>query len=295
MVQDWRGLLAVRRARNMFPFPKRKPKPTPVWIKLAMIGFLIYALLIGTHRVTPEHSSALQALEKTGHDLSLKKLFPAPGSFTWKDLEPGSGARAICGQKATLSYDSFLPNNQSLENAGKDKPLTFRIGSRNVVPALDAGVIGMKKSGKRSIEASGAWAYGDKPFAPEDSPVRFEIELLDLSPALPDIASLPYRIADIAPGQGAAIACGDLVRARITLWSAEGKKLYESKEPLAFTPGKSEVFLGLEQGVIGMQPSGARTLIVPPALQKTMEGNTPPVTLPLPKQQTVLVDIAISD
>jgi hypothetical protein len=72
-----------------------------------------------------------------------------------------------------------------------------------------------------------------------------------------------------------------------------GNKLFSTPadKPLTFTPGKSEVFLGLEQGIIGMARGAKRTLVVPPVLQKTLLGNAPTIDFPLPKEQTVLVDV----
>ena len=83
-------------------------------------------------------------------------------------------------------------------------------------------------------------------------------------------------------------------KSQVTVWSVDGKKLFSTKDkgqPLTFTPGKSEVFLGLEQGVIGMAAGEMRTLIVPPGFQKAMDGNPPTTDFLLPKDQTVLVDV----
>jgi len=110
-------------------------------------------------------------------------------------------------------------------------------------------------------------------------------------PATPDIKSTPYRIIDNKRGGGPPLTCGATGKFNVTIWSLDGKKIYASKEPLQFIPGKSEVMMGLEQGVIGIQPNGTRTLIIPPAFQKTVGGAPSSLHFPLPDKQTVLVDI----
>lgn len=272
-----------------------------------MVGFVIYALLSGS----PSPLTHKEEFKDAGNGLvsqsliDLKsyqdKIFPdRHTTLRVKDLRTGSGSPAVCGQNVTIAYEAFLPDGAKIsDSAGSDKPLSFRIGENKVLPAFEQGVIGMQKGGKRSLVAPPNMSYGIKEFAradvPEKSNVRLDVELLEASPALPSLDDVPYRIANISQGSGHMLLCGDSAKLAMTIWSAEGKKLFsntgQGEAPLSITLGKSELFMGLEQGVIGMNVGGQRLLVVPPAFQRTMHGNAPALDI-LPKNsQTVLVEV----
>ncbi len=278
---------------------KRDREPMPDWLKWALLGFLGLALIGNLHKGAPDAPGTIhEAVHAAAENLNPTRLlnlddyknaiFPRYGAaLRIKDIAPGTGTPAVCGQEVTIAYQTYM---------GEDKPvdggqtLAFRIGEGKAAPALEQGVVGMKKGGKRSLFSPPNMAGGIGENIPANALIRFEVELLDATPGLPDAAATPYRIATVAAGNGAPILCGEAATVRVTLWSLDGKKLFSTKD-LTFTPGKSEVFLGLEQGVIGMPRGEMRTLVVPPAFQKTMRGNPPGINFPLPKNQTVLVDV----
>ncbi|MDX2074653.1 MAG: FKBP-type peptidyl-prolyl cis-trans isomerase [Alphaproteobacteria bacterium] len=295
----------------MFPFrsktEKRKPPPKPAWLKWLMIGFIVYALAMAG---LPNKNPTKQTIDKAKQNVLQhetvdfsgyeSKLFPQdPAALRIDDVHEGSGDPAVCGQRVRLAYETFLAQGNALpDKAGKDKPLSFTIGDGHVMPVFDRGVVGMKPGGKRSIIAPPLMSYGMEDYKRDDVPdgamVRFEIELLSASPPIPDVAVMPYRIAEVAVGNGAMLVCGQPASLRVKLWDTSGKLLYsnhEDKVPLAITPGKSEVMLGLEQGVLGMLEGGTRLLIIPPAFQRTMSGTPAKFPFPLPKDQTVLVEV----
>lgn len=276
---------------------KRKEQPAPPWMKWLLIVFVLYAVVSNMGKDKPGDKpaplkSAMNDIESSINLSEYKgKIFPdSDVPLRIKELAAGSGNPAICGQDVKIAYASFFPDGKLAEkSASKDTPLAFRIGDGEAMPALEQGVIGMREGGSRSVIASPSMATGMD--TSKSDLVRLDIELLSLSPTLPNFESTPYRIAEVAAGARATVLCGQPVKAKVTVWSTEGKKLFAAKEPLEFTPGKSETFLGLEQGVIGMRVGGMRTLVVPPTFQKTMHGNKPVVDIPLPKTQTVLVDV----
>lgn len=278
---------------------RRQKYPTPPWIKWLIIGFLAYALLTSQHQESPVGES----LEKMSQDVKASinlpeyknKLIPASRrSLDISDTAAGKGNPAICGQEVKVAYSALAADGNPFDNgADKEKPLTFRIGDGKAIPAIEQSITGLKPEGKRRVTASSDMAsVAPDPNAPITD-IRFEIELLEAKPSLPDLTTLPFRITDMKPGNGNMVLCGQKVDAKVTLWNLAGKKIDESAPPFQFTPGKSEVFLGLEQGVIGMRRGGMRTLIVPPQLQKTLRGNEAVITFLLPENQTILVDVEI--
>lgn len=282
--------------RNRPPAPQQKP----AWVGWILIGFIIFGLMMSARKEGSVHKS----VEQAAHNLApeklfklddYKKLFAYGETPRVQDVKPGEGAPVICGQKVMIAYGAFLPDGTAIGDTSQS--LSFRAGTDEALPALAKGVLGMKTGGKRSIVAPASMAYDSPGYAREGVPkgtsVRFEVTLVSASPKLPDIDKSPFRIAVIQSGAGPTIACGDAVKVHVNLWGLDGRELYSSRDKgvLAFTPGKSEAAIGLEQGIIGMAPGSVRTLVIPPNFQKTMNGNAPATALPFPQNQTVLADV----
>lgn len=287
----------------MFGLGKNK-RPTPSWVTWLMVSVVIFALISNRN----EQSPVRHAVEQASENLAPEKLLPVESyrniltsprqALKLDDVTQGEGPPAICAQEAGIAYQAYRADGTPLDDrATAEKPFIFRIGEGKALPALDKSVIGMRVGSKRRAVAVAELAYDATGFSRDDVPkgetATFEIELLKLSPTLPGMADTPFRIIDARTGGGPIVLCGDPVRAHVTLWSVAGEKLFSTlgKEPLSFTPGKAQVFIGLEQGVIGMNGGGVRTLIVPPDFQKTMHGAPPAIEFPLPKDQTVLIDL----
>ncbi len=71
-------------------------------------------------------------------------------------------------------------------NVGKDKPLVFQIGMKEVIPGFEQGIVGANKGSKRKIKIPSMLAYGEKgagELIPPNSNLIFEFKILDvLSP-----------------------------------------------------------------------------------------------------------------
>jgi peptidylprolyl isomerase len=291
----------------------QNPTPTPGWVHWLLLGFVAYAIFAGvkTDRSgTPTRAN--EAFTQAVTNLNPGKyfnfadfkqvVFPSlDASLHIKEIEAGKGDYVACGQDIAIAYDTFLPDGKKTgDSATAESPKRLRVGEGKSMPVFEQGLIGMQPGGRRSIVAPPSMAHGSSPeYAREDVPpgtsVRFEITLLEASPALPDFVDTSYRVITIAAGVGNTILCGQQGLFHVSVWDIDGKKLYSTKDnngsPLRITPGRSEVFLGLEQGVIGMGAgSASRTLIVPPAFQSPMRGDKPVIDIPLPGK-TVLVDV----
>lgn len=323
---------------NMFPFLKhKKKKQSSRFMVYLVVGFLVYSLIVNVTRSftsQKEASSGNQTSSINGSpnntsdtepfidakkiinlDVLSGKLLPKITlKLHSKDKVEGKGLSAICGQKVTINYSSFVyANNEQIENGNvsensenykeieKDQKISFVIGEGKAMPALEKSVLGMKKNGKRSIFSPYELAYEAEGFSKENIPkdipkaenILFDVNLVDISPALPDKGF--FRVIGDGAGTENPYECGGAAKLHVAIWDVEGKKLFDSKDnngsPINFTIGKSEVFFGLEQGVFLMSAGMHRNLIVPPAFQKTLNGNEAKVKFPFPKNQTVLVDI----
>ncbi len=302
----------------MFPFSRkfrnsRKPAPKPIWLRWLVVGFFVYIIaagyIFGDKKTlkTIEHAKEKIENHQTVNLRAYKdKIFPEyAAGLRIQDIDPAPGTSvpdgfpAVCGQRVALAYETYLAQGNKLpDSASHKEPLIFTIGEGKVMPVFENGVIGMKPGGKRSIIAPPLMSYGLEDYRREDVPkgatVRFELELLSAEPKLPDLDAMPYRIAEVAIGNNTMLTCGQPAHLRIKIWDLTGKELYSNTKdatPLVITPGKAEVMLGLEHGVIGMLEGGTRLLIIPPAFQKTLEGKKPLHTFPLPDSQTVMIEV----
>jgi peptidylprolyl isomerase len=284
---------------------KQKPRdPIPGWVKWAVLAFIAYAVITNPNRgKLSEHTA--QTTKPTADVIGvaserLSQYKSALGSLgialRVEDVTTGTGHPLLCGQEIALAYEALYENGKPVgDGATKDKPYLFHIGAGKAMPALEQGVVGMSVGGKRSIFARNSLAYGDsREGIAKDATLRFNVEVLSATPDLSKLDSTAFRIFDAAPGHGNAVMCGQPVHVMVKVWSVEGKKLFETKTPILFTPGKSEVALGLEQGILGMGRGGVRTLIIPPSLQKPMQGGKPAQSLALPQAQTVIMDVAVN-
>lgn len=301
-------------------FKKREKKPTPAWMSWLIIGFIIYAMIVSRgskHEGPPQPPSLSQNGNMNGEgaaateegftihpekilnisniDILKDRLLPQKSlKLTVKDTLSGEGPFSMCGQNVTINYRAYTFDEKEIDNV---EGLTFKLGEGKVMPALEQGVMGMKKNGKRVILSPGSLAYGVEKFARSDVPgmanIRFEVEMRDISPPAPEVGI--YRILGDAGGSSNAYGCGSVAKLNMSIWDVDGKKLYDSKDnngaPISFTIGRSEVFFGLEQGALGMQPGAHRNLIVPPDFQTPLSGGAPLINFNLPKNHIVLVDI----
>ncbi len=81
------------------------------------------------------------------------------------------------------------------------------------------------------------------------------------------------RYEDTAPGQGAAAKAGQTCVMHYTGWlwtnGAKGAKFDSSRDrgsPFSFKLGAGQVIAGWDEGIVGIQLSGKRTLLIPPEL-----------------------------
>jgi FKBP-type peptidyl-prolyl cis-trans isomerase FkpA len=113
--------------------------------------------------------------------------------FITTDLVMGSGPQAATGNRVTVNYTGWLYNQAGVESKGAQfdssvqagrTPLEFVIGSSNIIPGFQQGVIGMRMGGKRRVYMPSNLAYGNSGSQdgriPPNSALVFELDLLTL-------------------------------------------------------------------------------------------------------------------
>lgn len=112
-----------------------------------------------------------------------KEIVTASG-LKYTDIKEGSGAVASNGKKVMVHYVGTLENGKVFDSSmDKNQPLTFTLGSGEMIPGFDEGILNMKVGGRRKlvIPPNLAWGpEGAQGVIPPNATVIFDIELLDV-------------------------------------------------------------------------------------------------------------------
>lgn len=105
-----------------------------------------------------------------------------PKAFDMTDKVVGAGPAAKIGSSVKCIYRGYLLNDKEVVTSMDTKnPDAFTIGKGEVIPGLEYGVVGMKKGGKRTLLVPPGIAFGiGGKGIPQNSPIRFEVEMLDV-------------------------------------------------------------------------------------------------------------------
>ena len=110
---------------------------------------------------------------------------PAPDHLVSKDLKTGDGAEAKAGDQVSVQYVGVLYDNGKQFDSSFDRgqPFSFQLGSGQVIPGWDQGVVGMKVGGRRELiipPSLGYGAQGQPPTIPPNSTLVFVIDLVSV-------------------------------------------------------------------------------------------------------------------
>ncbi|MCC2955001.1 FKBP-type peptidyl-prolyl cis-trans isomerase [Massilia sp. IC2-477] len=105
-----------------------------------------------------------------------------PAQLVKKDDTVGTGAEAVSGKTATVTYILWLYSASAADHKGtrvESNSFSFKLGTNAVIPGFEQGVTGMKVGGKRTIEVPASLGYGDRGSGsvPPGNGLVFEITL----------------------------------------------------------------------------------------------------------------------
>jgi peptidylprolyl isomerase len=96
----------------------------------------------------------------------------------------GTGATAVSGDTVTVHYIGTFTNGTKFDSSYDiNRPLTFRLGSGQVIAGFDQGVTGMRVGGKRRLTIPPSLAYGSQGQGaiPPNTTLVFEVDLLSIA------------------------------------------------------------------------------------------------------------------
>ncbi|RYY14521.1 MAG: hypothetical protein EOO36_14115, partial [Cytophagaceae bacterium] len=115
-----------------------------------------------------------------------------PGGVYYIITQPGTGAMPKAGQQVSLQYKGMLLSGKEFDSSAKHggSPFSYVTGRGQVIPGWDEGVAMLNKGAKATLLIPSSLAYGERgsgPAIPANSPLRFDIEVVDIkdAPAAP--------------------------------------------------------------------------------------------------------------
>jgi len=110
---------------------------------------------------------------------------PPPKDLEVNDIVEGDGPEAAPGDTLTMQYVGVKYSDGKQFDASWDtgQPLTFQLGSGQVIPGWDQGIAGMKVGGRRELIVPPDLGYGAQGSPPAIGPnetLVFVVDLLDV-------------------------------------------------------------------------------------------------------------------
>ena len=224
-------------------------------------------------------------------DLSVKPLVtippsPPPTELLIEDLVVGSGSPVGVGDFLIMDYVgvSYSTGLQFDASWDRGSPFPFELGAGRVIQGWDQGIVGMSVGGRRSLTIPPELAYGENgsgsgSIGPNETLV-FVVDLIASVPAnlekpteeLTSESTTELETNDISEGSGAIVQPGNVVYIHYVGVAASTGEQFDSSwdrgrsEFIGYISGTGNVIQGLDEGLLGMQVGGRRTVVIPPDL-----------------------------
>ena len=98
-----------------------------------------------------------------------------------QDTVIGGGDLATAGSRVTVNYVGSFTNGTVFDSSvARNEPFQFVLGSGQVIPGWDQGIVGMRVGGKRTLTIPPSLGYGANAYGPipGNSTLVFQVELL---------------------------------------------------------------------------------------------------------------------
>ena len=169
---------------------------------IALGIFLMFLFLFQSWGKSPQDEGSL-------FDLNLnpnQQVSPTPNitQLAGEDLKIGSGsAQVAAGDSIIVHYvGSFLDGRVFDSSRERGQPLSIILGVEpRLIPGFEQGVLGMKVGGVRKLLIPSNLAYGPQGQGPvpPNTPIQFEVELLEIAQPSPTPTEEPEETPDPTP------------------------------------------------------------------------------------------------
>ncbi len=102
-----------------------------------------------------------------------------------QDEVVGTGAPAKAGDTLTINYTGKLQDGTVFDTSVGKAPISFTLGSGQVIPGMEQGLVGAQVGTKRLLLIPPTLAYGAKDYGPipGNSTLIFEVEVVSITPS----------------------------------------------------------------------------------------------------------------
>jgi len=112
-----------------------------------------------------------------------------PDDIRFQVHKSGAGPTVTTGQTVRVHYTGYLPDGTVFDSSFlRDTLFQFQVGVGQVIPGWDLTLLNMQQGEQRTVILPPDLAYGKEGVAgivPPDSPLRFDIELVEILPPRP--------------------------------------------------------------------------------------------------------------
>lgn len=161
------------------------------------IAVTVTLLVVGIFFIlgVPFSASSLNKQAGAGQQAAAVGQAAPSEQVTTQDEVTGTGATAKAGDTVTVNYTGKLQDGTVFDTSVGKTPISFTLGSGQVIPGFEQGIAGMQAGGKRLIVIPPSLAYGAKDYGPipGNSTLTFEIELVSIAPAAATAPAAPQQ------------------------------------------------------------------------------------------------------
>ena len=222
----------------------------------------------------------------------------SPTELLIEDFITGDGNVADEGDLLVMHYVGVLHEDGSQFDASWDRGQTFNfvLGEGAVIQGWDEGIVGMTEGSRRQLTIPPEQAYGNNspsPDIPNGSTLVFVVDLVGAySPHEVDLTGGNSETLDVTvleEGGGPEVEPGDTVEVLYSIAPVSAGEVVQSswtdRSTATFLVGAdpAEVFLGWNDGIVGLNVGDVARIVIPPAL-----GPDPSQEDPIISQVTVL-------
>ena len=229
----------------------------------------------------------------------------ADSGLRYYDLVAGDGSSPEEGDIVSVAYSMWLEEGTVFLDSSRGQTTDFILGSEQVFPGWNEGVLTMNEGGTRQLIIPPELALGEEGLAsliPPNATLILEVELVSFraSPTPTEVDAGEFetsdsglQIYDIEVGDGLTPNEGDTVTLKFAIWLQEEMKYVAGSEDqggeFSFALGSGQAFPGWEEGMLSMAEGGTRQLIIPPDLALGEQG-VPGV---VPPNATLVMEITL--
>jgi FKBP-type peptidyl-prolyl cis-trans isomerase len=110
----------------------------------------------------PPPAPITPALFAAEAEVELDQMQRHERGYFWRDISIGAGRQAAPGLTVRIAYVVRLPDGREVDRADPEAPLTFKLGERQSIPAMELGLRGMQVGGVRQLLIPPNLAYGPR-------------------------------------------------------------------------------------------------------------------------------------